>query len=80
MCGGSNSTTAMTDNNGNLKKQETYIPNNEQNTSSISWWQRYDYDNLNRLTKVTELSGSTALWQQAASASSAPPMAPRRRG
>jgi len=30
MCGGSNSTTAMTDNNGNLKKQEVYIPNDDQ--------------------------------------------------
>ncbi len=65
MCGGSNSTTAMTDNNGNLKKQETYIPNDEQVSSYATWWQRYDYDNLNRLTQVTELSGSTPLWQQA---------------
>jgi hypothetical protein len=30
MCGGSNSTTSMTDNNGNLKKQEVYIPNDDQ--------------------------------------------------
>jgi hypothetical protein len=44
MCGGTGSTTAMTDNNGNLKKQEVFVPNNEQNTSSTSWLQQYDYD------------------------------------
>jgi hypothetical protein len=30
MCGGSNSTTAMTDNNGNVKKQDYWIPDDEQ--------------------------------------------------
>jgi hypothetical protein len=30
MCGGINGTTSMTDNNGNLKKQEVYIPNDDQ--------------------------------------------------
>ncbi|HEV7746081.1 MAG TPA: RHS repeat-associated core domain-containing protein [Pyrinomonadaceae bacterium] len=65
MCGGSTSTTSMTDNNGNLKKQETFIPNNEQNTSSTSWLQLYDYDALNRLQRVREYTGSTPLdWQQ----------------
>ncbi len=65
MCGGSSSATAMTDDNGNLKKQETYIPTDEQVSNYTTWWQRYDYDSLNRLTQATELSGSTTLWQQA---------------
>ncbi|HEY8185434.1 MAG TPA: RHS repeat-associated core domain-containing protein [Pyrinomonadaceae bacterium] len=67
MCGGSNSTTSMTDNNGNLKKQEVYIPNNEQlpTTGYKTWWQVYDYDNLNRLQRVHEYTGNTQLdWQQ----------------
>lgn len=65
MCGGSTSTTSMTDNNGNLKKQETYVPNNEENTSATSWSQQYDYDTLNRLQRVHESTGTTALdWQQ----------------
>jgi len=65
MCGGSNSTTAMTDNNGNLKKQEVYIPANDQVSSYTTWWQQYDYDPLNRLRWVKEFnSGNTQLWQQ----------------
>ncbi|HBB89635.1 MAG TPA: hypothetical protein DC047_18670 [Blastocatellia bacterium] len=65
MCGGSNSTTAMTDNNGNLKKQEVFVPNNEQNTSATSWLQQYDYDSLNRLQRVHETTGNTQTdWQQ----------------
>jgi len=55
MCGGSNSTTPMTDNNGNLKRQETYIPN-----GGPTFAQTFDYDSLNRLQRVTE--GSS--WQQ----------------
>jgi RHS repeat-associated protein len=59
MCGGSNSTTPMTDNNGNLKKQEIFIP------GSNSWLQQYDYDSLNRLQRVHEYTGSQSLdWQQ----------------
>ncbi|MGH9931365.1 MAG: RHS repeat-associated core domain-containing protein, partial [Pyrinomonadaceae bacterium] len=53
-----------TDNNGNLKKQEVYIPNNDQVTSYTTWWQRYDYDNLNRLQRVSEVNGSQTVWQQ----------------
>jgi RHS repeat-associated protein len=64
-CGGSNSTTAMTDNNGNLKKQDVYIPNDDQISSPINWWQQYSYDSLNRLSWVREISGSTELWKQA---------------
>jgi len=59
MCGGTGSTTAMTDNNGNLKKQEVFIP------GASSWLQQYDYDSLNRLQRVHETTGNTALdWQQ----------------
>src|SRR4029077_4732703 len=53
------------DNNGNLRKQETLIPNNEQNTSSTSWYEEFDYDSLNRLQRVHEYTGTTAIdWQQ----------------
>jgi RHS repeat-associated protein len=58
MCGGSNSTTPMTDNNGNLKKQEIFIP------GASSWLQQYDYDDLNRLRSVAESSGGSAVWRQ----------------
>jgi len=60
MCGGSNSTTSMTDNNGNLKKQEVYVPLNDQlqNPPYTTWWQRYDYDSLNRLQRVAEITGN----------------------
>jgi len=54
-----------TDNNGNLKKQTVFIPNNEQNTTWTSWNQQYGYDSLNRLTQVHEYTGSPNLdWQQ----------------
>ncbi len=59
MCGGSNSTTAMTDNNGNLKKQEVYIP------GSDTFAQFYEYDSLNRLQSVRESkNGGSTNWQQ----------------
>src|SRR5712692_7058828 len=54
-----------TDNNGNLKKQTVYIPNNDQNMNPTSWNQQYGYDSLNRLTQVHEYTGNTSLdWQQ----------------
>src|SRR5258707_13639865 len=54
-----------TDNNGNLKQQTVYVPN-DQNTSPTSWYQQYGYDSLNRLTQVHEYTGNTQLdWQQA---------------
>ena len=54
-----------TDNNGNLQKQTVYVPNNDANTSSTSWYQQYSYDALNRLTQVHEYTGNTSLdWQQ----------------
>jgi YD repeat-containing protein len=53
------------DNNGNLMKQEVYIPNNDPMTSYTTWLQQYDYDTLNRLQRVHEYTGNTALdWQQ----------------
>ena len=54
-----------TDNNGNLRKQETYIPANDQVSSYTSWYQQYDYDALNRLLRVHEYTGNQSLdWQQ----------------
>jgi RHS repeat-associated protein len=65
MCGGSNSTTAMTDNNGNLQKQEIYIPNNDAVTSYHMKWQQHSYDQLNRLQWSREvLDGGTEQWRQ----------------
>jgi RHS repeat-associated protein len=54
-----------TDNSGNLRKQENYIPADDQVSSSTSWYQQYDYDQLNRLKRVHEYTGNSALdWQQ----------------
>ena len=55
MCGGSTSTTPMTDNNGNLKTQQVFIPQvddatYEQHYDVLS--QSYEYDSLNRLQNV----------------------------
>lgn len=63
-CGGP--TCNATNNKGNLRKQETWIPNNEQNTSSTKWYQQYEYDALNRLTEARERVTSTdaLLWSQ----------------
>jgi RHS repeat-associated protein len=62
MCGGSNSQTPMTDNNGNLRKQDVYIPGNDQISSYTMRWQEYAYDDLNRLTQVFE--HTSASWYQ----------------
>jgi RHS repeat-associated protein len=54
------------DNNGNLQRQEIYVPNNDQVSSWVSWYQAYGYDNLNRLTQVHEYTGNSQKdWQQA---------------
>ncbi len=53
MCGGSASTTAMTDNNGNLKKQEHWIQDGSGNVTAI-FTQQYEYDSLNRLQRVAD--------------------------
>jgi RHS repeat-associated protein len=61
MCGGSNSTTPMTDNNGTIKKQDYWIPDNEQVNFpyhvNTDW---YTYDSLNRLQKVIETNYTSA--------------------
>jgi hypothetical protein len=49
-----------------LKKQDVYIPNDDQISSPINWWQQYNYDSLNRLSWAREISsGGTELWKQA---------------
>jgi RHS repeat-associated protein len=56
-----------TENNGNLLKQTVYVPNNDSNASPgpTLWYQQYDYDSLNRLSKVREFNSSdTQLWKQ----------------
>ena len=53
------------DNNGNLRKQEVFIPADDQVSSSTSWYQQYDYDELNRLKRVHEYTGISSIdWQQ----------------
>src|ERR1043165_3624105 len=64
MCGGNNSTSPMTDNNGNLKKQEVYIPDDDQISTYTERWQQYDYDSLNRLNWVREIKDNVELWKQ----------------
>ncbi len=66
MCGGSNSTTPMIDNNGKLKKQDVYIPNNDQipTTDYTLRSQQYSYDKLNRLLWVRETLNSADQWRQ----------------
>jgi hypothetical protein len=58
-CSGASCNT--TDNNGNLRKQEVYIPGNDQ--VSTTWYQQYEYDALNRLQRVQEYTPALA-WQQ----------------
>lgn len=59
MCGGSNSTTSMTDNNGNVRRQEHWIQDGNGNVTAI-FTQQYDYDSLNRLARVYDGTN----WQQ----------------
>jgi RHS repeat-associated protein len=55
VCSGSN----MSDNNGNVLKQQIYIP------SQTMRWQQYDYDSLNRLNWAREvLDGGAEQWKQ----------------
>jgi RHS repeat-associated protein len=52
-------TCNATDNNGNLRRQEVYIPNSD------SFAQFYEYDTLNRLQSVREnKNGGSVNWQQ----------------
>jgi RHS repeat-associated protein len=48
-----------TDNNGNLLRQEVYVPNNDQASSFSFRRQNYTYDSLNRLTGVAEYANGT---------------------
>jgi RHS repeat-associated protein len=65
MCGGSNSATAMTDNNGNLRKQEVYIPNDDDQVYGYTLRsQQYDYDSLNRLNWAREVKDEAEQWRQ----------------
>ncbi|HBB95760.1 MAG TPA: hypothetical protein DC054_10250, partial [Blastocatellia bacterium] len=65
MCGGSQSSTAMTDNNGNLKKQDIYIPGVD--GFATDW---FSYDALNRLQLANETyhvnssNTNTDVWRQ----------------
>lgn len=53
------------DNNGNLQRQEVFIPNDDQGSTFTWWYQAYDYDSLNRLQWVHEFTGNAALdWHQ----------------
>jgi RHS repeat-associated protein len=52
-------TSSMTDNNGNLRQQDHWIPNGSGGVQAI-YVQNYDYDSLNRLQRVREGSN----WQQ----------------
>jgi len=54
-CWGMCSGLAMTDNNGNLKKQESYVPADDQISGYTMRWQQYAYDSLNRLQWVREV-------------------------
>ena len=55
MCSGSN----MTDNNGNLKKQEHWIQDGNGNVTAV-FTQQFEYDGLNRLQRVYDGTN----WQQ----------------
>jgi RHS repeat-associated protein len=62
MCGGSTSTTPMTDNNGNLKQQDHWIQDGSGNVTGI-FTQQYEYDSMNRLQRVADNLSSPG-WQQ----------------
>jgi RHS repeat-associated protein len=57
-----------TDNNGNLRRQDLYIPGDDQDQASTrtTWYQQYDYDELNRLQRVHEYipANPSKEWQQ----------------
>jgi RHS repeat-associated protein len=54
-----------TNNNGSLRSQTTSIPNNDQNSNPVSWYQTYYYDRLNRLTGTYEWNSSgSIMWGQ----------------
>jgi RHS repeat-associated protein len=49
---------SMSDNNGNLLKQQIYIPGHTMR------WQQYDYDSLNRLNWAREVRDDVEQWKQ----------------
>jgi len=53
-----------TDNNSALKKQDVYIPGDDQISSYSLTTFFYDYDALNRLDRVTEVRNSVNSWVQ----------------
>ncbi|HEY8184512.1 MAG TPA: hypothetical protein VIF64_00500, partial [Pyrinomonadaceae bacterium] len=57
-------TESREDNNGNLRKQMIYIPNDDQITSSVSSTFFYDYDTLNRLDVAREVLAGQNSWVQ----------------
>lgn len=63
-CWGMCSGLSMTDNNGNLQKQEVYIPNDDQVSTYTQRWQQYGYDTLNRLNWVREIKDNVEQWKQ----------------
>jgi RHS repeat-associated protein len=59
MCWANGSSSQMSDNNGNLRKQEVYIPGTD------NFAQFYEYDQLNRIESVRESrAGGPVNWQQ----------------
>ena len=62
-CGGSGSPAAMTDNNGNLKKQQHWIPDANGIVTAV-FTQIYEYDDLNRLQRTYDGSPTQPTWQQ----------------
>ncbi len=63
-CWGVCSGSSMTDNNGNLQKQEVYIPNDDQISGYTMRWQQFDYDSLNRLNWAREIKDGVEQWKQ----------------
>lgn len=57
-CPGSCAGSSMTDNNGNIKRQEVIIPDQQ------TRWQQYDYDSLNRLKWAREVLDDVEQWKQ----------------
>lgn len=64
-CWGMCSGNSFTDDNGNLQKQEIYIPDDDAVTGYHMKWQQYGYDSLNRLVSAREiLNGGSEQWKQ----------------
>jgi hypothetical protein len=54
------------DNNGNLRQQDAYIPHDDQVSNYTFWQTGFGYDSLNRLTNHTEITNlDPPVWQQA---------------